>query len=597
MGQHGDDGLPRGGLAGALFAVQVDDRVRDVGLQGRHEDPGEQSTVLGGDVEQCPQLVEVAASLGGGKRCRQGGAAEQDRRGRDDLPPVRGDADGASGVVAEVEPPLTVVVASHPQVQRRRGGGVGLALEHEECVGEGLLWWDLAVLVAVGVGELGAQGVLGSAQHADDLGAVLGERELLALEADPEGVSVLGEGDEFGRGGWPPGTATDGGSAMLLFLLERWRVVIRWDGHQVPDVVAGGEVVADVVAGPRLHDGRLHVVPLEGLQRGASVGIAGGVAVGDDDDGGAVELAGVLVPPLRPLPVLGRALVVARRYVPAGVEAVGVLLAFHDVHGAAGRGFLADGREVVEHLGLETSGGSRRGDAEVLRLESELLEQHTAVGVAVRVPGDHVAPRVGRRAGLLVQVGHGQAERLDDVLGVASGVAVEQDTGGFVRHREGRVPVGMGRALGHDVTLTLRLHGGAVADEGVNEARERGVGHGGLPVRPRFSRGTKRNRVEYWQSTVCRWERACDAAAPVFSKVTPQSSQTAVTVRSSVQRSRLPLRGSRSYRSPSASLTAAARSRSLMPPAPRSRRSSRAGSLSGPGRVGTRSRSTSVQLE
>jgi hypothetical protein len=118
---------------------------------GQHDRP-----VVGIEVQPRPQLVETAAGLRLGKCPGQLRAFEQDRHIRLDRPPRGGDADGTTGVVAEIEP-YGAIDAGHPKGEWLLVGLGGEPVDNEQRVGQRLLGCGLAGAGEVLAGQLLAQ--------------------------------------------------------------------------------------------------------------------------------------------------------------------------------------------------------------------------------------------------------------------------------------------------------------------------------------------------------------------------------------------------------------------------------------------------------
>lgn len=137
-------------------------------------------------------------------------------------------------------------------------------------------------------------------------------------------------------------------------------------------------------------------------------------------------------------------------------EVVGVLLAFHHENDAADL-------RLLDHLGQAVQDTSDAGHLRravcgelterlaltvVARLQPLHGEQQFAVLVDVRVLRDDLRA-LALLQGLVEEVAHGEAEPADDVLRVATGVAVEHHAVAVLAlpDGQGRGPVLVGRAL------------------------------------------------------------------------------------------------------------------------------------------------------
>jgi hypothetical protein len=169
---------------------------------------------------------------------------------------------------------------------------------------------------------------------------------------------------------------------------------------------------------------------------------------------------------------------VARRHVAGASEGVRILLALHDPH-------LNSGGDRDDDLGQPVQGPShsrhRPGAPlavgghleEPLRFGAVDVKQNGAVLVDVGVGGDRLAFAVHRRR---PQVGHSQADGVDDGVDLAAGEAVQNDPA-FVAlgYRQRRCVVVVCRTAGH----------GRRADPAdAGEALEHEIERGHLPHRP-----------------------------------------------------------------------------------------------------------------
>jgi len=192
------------------------------------------------------------------------------------------------------------------------------------------------------------------------------------------------------------------------------------------------------------------------------VGLAGFVFVGDDGYDAVAKHIGVFGSPL------AGAAGVAGGDQAVGFEGVDVFLAFGDVDLAAVcDGFDDAGEAVEDAAGVAEApppsalgGGVWYALPEVLGGGAADLEEQFAVFVAVVVDGDGRAgwrPLVGVAVGSWVgEVGPGESEPLEDVVGLAACVAVQDD--GLVAagaDGEAGLAVFVGRAAGHEPGAAL----------------------------------------------------------------------------------------------------------------------------------------------